>query len=289
MILDVVEIQKILPHRYPFLMVDAILEMERLKRIVGVKNVTINESHFQGHFPGKPIMPGVLIIEAMAQTGGLLLLLEIPDRENKLLYFVAVDGARFRRPVVPGDQLRLEVKVISWRGDFCKLEGRATVNGQLAAEATLMCKMVDRAMRRKGGRTREMSKPEIHLQAIVAPSAKLGSGVQIGAYAIVGDEVELGEGCVLHPHAVVGGPAKFGRDNVFYPFCAVGGDPQDYAFRGERTELVVGDGNIFREYVTVSRGTVKGGGVTRVGNREFLSGVLARWARLPGRQSALCL
>jgi 3-hydroxyacyl-[acyl-carrier-protein] dehydratase len=144
MIFDVVEIQKILPHRYPFLMVDGILEMERLKRIVGVKNVTVNESYFQGHFPGKPIMPGVLIIEAMAQTGGLLLLLEIPDRESKLLYFVAVDGARFRRPVVPGDQLKLEINVLSWRGDFCKLDGRATVDGQLAAEATLMCKMVDR-------------------------------------------------------------------------------------------------------------------------------------------------
>ncbi len=144
MILDVVAIQKILPHRYPFLMVDGILEMERLKRIVGVKNVTINESHFQGHFPGAPVMPGVLIIESMAQTGGLLLLLEVPDREKKLLYFVAVDGARFRRPVVPGDQLRLEMTVLSWRGDFCKLEGKATVNGQLAAEATLMCKMMDR-------------------------------------------------------------------------------------------------------------------------------------------------
>jgi 3-hydroxyacyl-[acyl-carrier-protein] dehydratase len=146
MILDVVEIQKILPHRYPFLMVDGILQLERLKHIVGIKNVTINESHFQGHFPGKPIMPGVLIIEAMAQTGGLLLLLEVPNRESKLLYFVAVDGARFRRPVVPGDQLKLEIKVLSWRGDFCKLEGRATVDGQLAAEATLMCKMVDREM-----------------------------------------------------------------------------------------------------------------------------------------------
>jgi 3-hydroxyacyl-[acyl-carrier-protein] dehydratase len=144
MLLDSVEIQKILPHRYPFLMVDAILEMERLKYIVGVKNVTINEAHFQGHFPGAPVMPGVLIIESMAQTGGLLLLLEIPDRDKKLLYFVAVDGARFRRPVVPGEQLRIEMKVLSWRGDFCKLEGKATVNGQLAAEATLMCKMIDR-------------------------------------------------------------------------------------------------------------------------------------------------
>ena len=144
MLMDIIEIQKLLPHRYPFLMIDGIEEIERLKRIVGVKNVTINEAHFQGHFPGKPIMPGVLIIEAMAQTGGLLLLLEIPDRENKLLYFVAIDEARFRRPVVPGDQVKVEVKVISWRGDFCKLEGKARVNGEVAAEAILMCKMVDR-------------------------------------------------------------------------------------------------------------------------------------------------
>jgi 3-hydroxyacyl-[acyl-carrier-protein] dehydratase len=144
MTLDIVEIQKLLPHRYPFLMVDAIVEVERLKRIVGIKNVSVNEYYFQGHFPGKPVMPGVLILEAVAQTGGLLLLLDIPDRENKLLYFVAVDGARFRRPVVPGDQLRIEVKVLNWRGDFCKLEGKATVNGQLAAEGTVMCKMIDR-------------------------------------------------------------------------------------------------------------------------------------------------
>ena len=144
MILDSNGIQKILPHRYPFLMVDAILEMERLKRIVGVKNVSINEAYFQGHFPGKPIMPGVLIIEALAQTGGLLLLQEVPDREKKLLYFVAVDNARFRRPVVPGDQLRLDVRVVSWRRDFCKLQGQASVDGELAVEATLMCKMVDR-------------------------------------------------------------------------------------------------------------------------------------------------
>jgi len=144
MILDTNAIQAILPHRYPFLMVDSIIEMERLKRIVGIKNVTINEDFFAGHFPGKPIMPGVLIIESMAQTGGLLLLLEIPDREKKLLYFVAIDGARFRRPVVPGDQLRVEVKVEAFRGDFCKLAGRASVGNELAAEATLMCKMVDR-------------------------------------------------------------------------------------------------------------------------------------------------
>jgi 3-hydroxyacyl-[acyl-carrier-protein] dehydratase len=143
MILDIAGIQKILPHRYPFLLVDAIEEMERWKRIVGIKNVSINEGFFQGHFPDKPIMPGVLIIESMAQTGGLLLLQEVKDREKKLLYFVAIDNARFRRPVIPGDQLRVEVDVLAWRGTFCKLQGKASVNGELAAEATLMCKMVD--------------------------------------------------------------------------------------------------------------------------------------------------
>ncbi len=144
MLLDIEGIQKILPHRFPFLMLDGIVEMERFKRIVGIKNISMNEAVFQGHFPGKPIFPGVLIIESMAQAGGLLLLQEVPGRENKLLYFVAVDDARFRRPVVPGDQLKVDVTVLSWRTTFCKLRGLASVNGELAAEATLMCKMVDR-------------------------------------------------------------------------------------------------------------------------------------------------
>jgi len=109
----------------------------------------------------------------------------------------------------------------------------------------------------------------IHPQAIVSPEAKLGADVRIGAYAVVGEEVELGNGCMLHEHAVVRGPSKFGAGNVFHPFCMIGGDPQDYTFRGDRVELIVGDENIFREYVTISRGTTKGGGVTRIGDKNF--------------------
>jgi 3-hydroxyacyl-[acyl-carrier-protein] dehydratase len=142
--LDVNEIQKFLPHRYPFLLIDKVLEMERFKRIVAIKSVTINEGFFQGHFPGKPVMPGVLILESMAQAGGLLLLQEIPDRDQKLLYLATINDVKFRRPVVPGDQLRVEVDILMWKGDRCKIQGRALVDGNLAAEATLFCLMVDR-------------------------------------------------------------------------------------------------------------------------------------------------
>jgi UDP-N-acetylglucosamine acyltransferase len=114
-----------------------------------------------------------------------------------------------------------------------------------------------------------MGEVQIHAEAVVSPEAKLGKGVQVGAFAVVGCGVELGEGCVLHEHAVVRGPARFGARNVFHPFTVIGGDPQDYTYRGERVELLAGDGNIFREYVTISRGTTKGGGTTRIGNENF--------------------
>ncbi len=143
--LDIMEIQKFLPHRYPFLLVDRVVEMERLKRIVVIKNVTINEAFFQGHFPGQPVMPGVLILECMAQAGGLLLLQEIQDRSNKLLYLASMNNVKFRRPIVPGDQIRVEVNILAWKGDLCRIEAKAYVDQKLCAEATLMCVMVDRA------------------------------------------------------------------------------------------------------------------------------------------------
>src|ERR1019366_2573718 len=142
--MDITEIMSILPHRYPFLLIDRILEMERKIRIVAIKNVTINEPHFTGHFPDFPIMPGVLIIEAIEQAGGALLLTEIPDRDTKLMVFAGIDSAKFRKPVVPGDQLRIEVTVLNWRSTAVRLHGVATVDGKVACEATIMCALTSR-------------------------------------------------------------------------------------------------------------------------------------------------
>lgn len=142
--IGITEILKILPHRYPFLLVDRILEVEKGKRVVGIKNVTFNEEFFQGHFPGNPVMPGVLIVEAMAQVAGLGLLVSIPDRERKLLYLTGIDRCKFRRPVVPGDQLRIEAEVASLRERVCRCRATATVNGVLCAEAELLSTLVDR-------------------------------------------------------------------------------------------------------------------------------------------------
>ncbi len=142
-IYSITEIMKFLPHRYPFLLVDRIVELEPDKRIVGLKNVTINEQFFQGHFPGAPVMPGVLILEVMAQVGGVLLYRDMPDRETKLIYFTGVENAKFRRPVVPGDQLRVEVQVVNRRSNFGKMQGRATVDGKLVADAVVLFAIVE--------------------------------------------------------------------------------------------------------------------------------------------------
>jgi 3-hydroxyacyl-[acyl-carrier-protein] dehydratase len=143
--LDINQIMQILPHRYPFLLIDRVIDLRPRERIVAIKNVTANEPFFVGHFPGTPVMPGVLIVEAIAQAGGALLLTEVEDRDSKLMLFTGIERARFRRPVVPGDQLRIEIEVKAWRGDAVRMEGRAFVDEKRAAEATVTCRLVNRS------------------------------------------------------------------------------------------------------------------------------------------------
>ena len=141
---SIMDIMSFLPHRYPFLLVDRIVEIDGDKRIVGLKNVTINEPFFQGHFPGAPVMPGVLIIECMAQVAGVMIYRDMPDKDKKLIYFTSIENAKFRRPVLPGDQLRIEMQLLNRRTNFGKMNGQATVDGKMVAEAIVTFAITER-------------------------------------------------------------------------------------------------------------------------------------------------
>ncbi len=173
-VIEIQEIMALLPHRYPFLLIDRILEVVPRERIVVLKNVTVNEPHFQGHFPAFPLMPGVLMVEAIAQAGGALLLREFPDRDDKLMVFTGIDQAKFRRPVTPGDQLRIEVKVLQWRSRAVKMQGVATVEGKVACEATVMCQLIPRP----GAAT--VAAATLPAQVEVTPEARIVEAAELG-------------------------------------------------------------------------------------------------------------
>ncbi|MFH1387157.1 MAG: acyl-ACP--UDP-N-acetylglucosamine O-acyltransferase [bacterium] len=255
--LDIKEIMKIIPHRYPFLLIDQVVEIEEGKRAVAIKNVTMNEPQFTGHFPGIPIMPGVLIIEALAQVG-VVMALRIPANEGKLVVFAGIDGVRFRRPVVPGDQLRLEVETVWTRGALGKMKGKATVNGEVAAEGEFMFSLADKTA----------SGQKIHPTATIHAKAQLGKNVEIGPGVVIGADVKIGEGTKVDAHAVITGWTTIGKNNHIYNSVTIGVPPQDVKYKGEKGEIIIGDNNLIREFVTVH--IPSAGGQTTIGNDNFI-------------------
>lgn len=246
-----------IPSQYPFVLVDRVLEHDA-SGLVAVKNVTGSEDFFEGHFPGAPVMPGVLLMESLAQAAGLWLLERAPDPSGLEVHVVGIDQAKFRRPAVPGDHLRLDVRVLHQRGGLCRVRGEILCDGHRVAEGRLLLQI------------RETSLALVDPTARVAEGAVLAAGVRVGPYCTVGPRVRLGKGTVLESHVVVDGDTTVGEGNHFFPFVSVGLAPQDLKYRGEPTRVELGDRNVLRESVTVHRGTAGGGGVTRVGSDNLL-------------------
>jgi UDP-N-acetylglucosamine acyltransferase len=253
--IDIPGLIRQIPSQYPFVLVDRVLEHDAGGRLVAVKNVTGSEEFFQGHFPAQPVMPGVLLMEALAQAAGILE--DAPDPGRLEVQLVGIDQAKFRRPAVPGDQLRLEVRVLRRRGALCRVRGEVRAGEHRVAEANLLLQVAT------------LPSAQVDATARVAPQAVLGPGVRVGAYAVIGPQVRLGRGTVVEAHAVIDGDTVAGEANHFYPFCSVGLAPQDLKYKGEPTRLVIGNGNTVREFVTIHRGTAGGGGLTRIGDHNL--------------------
>lgn len=258
--LSIQEILKTIPHRYPFLLVDKILELEPGKRAVAIKNVTINEPFFQGHFPGQPIMPGVLVIEAIAQVGAVLALRE-PSSLGKIVFFAGIDKVRFRKPVVPGDQLKFEIEVLWFKRGLGKMKGQAFVDQELVCEGEFTFSLADQG----GGK-----EAQIHPTAIIHPTAQLGKGVQIGPFVVVGPEVEIGENTIIGAHSIISRWTKIGKENNIYHGVSIGTPPQDLRYKGEKGEIIIGNKNIIREFVTIHLPTGGEGQKTIIGNENLI-------------------
>ncbi len=269
--LDIEQIRDVLPHRYPFLLVDRIVELTPEQSARGFKNVTINEEFFEGHFPGHAVMPGVLVCEAMAQVAGVLLLSRSCD-QGKLAYFGAMDKVRFRKPVLPGDTLITDVELVANRSNIGKVRAVARVDGEVACEGEFMFALVERDRKRQlGDGTVDKKSPVpaksdvivkdsagVHPTAIVDATAELARGVSIGAYSIIGRNVKIGEGTRIDPHVVIESNTTIGKECVVQSGAVLGGAPQDKKFHGEDSYVRIGDNNIIREYVTIHRASGQG-------------------------------
>ena len=242
-------------YRYPSMLVDAITEHDPGRRLVAVKNVTVSEEFFQGHFPGTPIMPAVLMVESLSQVAAILLLEREGAATRTRVYLRGVNNAKFRKQVVPGDRLRLEISVGPRRAALARAQATAFVADQVVAECELLLALT-------------AERTAIDSSAIVHPSAEIGEGSIIGPHVVIGPRVTIGPNCRIGASAVIDGWTEIGEGTEVYPFASIGQVPQDLKFRGEETRLVIGKRNIFREFVTVHRGTRGGGGVTQIGDRN---------------------
>jgi len=216
--------------RYPSFLVDTIAEHEPGSRLLAYKNVTVNEDFFQGHFPGSPLMPGVLLIEALTQAASLLVLERVGATPNARATLRGVNDAKFRRQVVPGDRLRLEVTVGRMRSRLAKVQAAAYIDQQLVTEAELLIAV-------------DPGPAYIDPSARVHPSARIGAGTIIAAHAVVGADVRIGQRCRIGASAVIEGWTEIGDETQIYPMASVGMAPQDLKYKGERTRLVIGRRN----------------------------------------------
>ena len=244
-------------YRYPSLLIDAVGEHEPGARLTAFKNLTINEDFFPGHFPGAPVMPAVLTIEALTQVAAVLILEQDDVSPTSWVSLRGVNNAKFRRQVLPGDRLRLEVSILRRRSTLAKAAAIAYVGGQRVAEAELVLAI-------------ERGAAYVDPTAQVHPGARIGEGTIIGANYTIGPEVTIGTRCRIDPSVVIDGWTEIGDETHIFPMASIGLAPQDLKYRGERTRLTIGRRNTIREFATINRGTAGGGGHTSIGDQNLL-------------------
>jgi UDP-N-acetylglucosamine acyltransferase len=244
-------------YRYPALLIDAVGEHEPGARLTAFKNLTINEDFFPGHFPGSPVMPAVLTIEALTQVAAVLILEQDDLSPTSRVSLRGVNNAKFRRQVLPGDRLTLEVSLRRRRSRLVKAEAIAYVGAQRVAEAELLLAI-------------EPGAAYVDPTAQVHPAARIGQGTIIGPNCTIGPEVTIGSRCRIDPSVVIDGWTEIGDETHIFPMASIGLAPQDLKYRGERTRLTIGRRNTIREFATINRGTAGGGGQTSIGDRNLL-------------------